>query len=297
MLLLVFAYNRPHHLAQTLDALLQNRGIEQLPVSIIIDGAKKPEDEPLVEQVIATAERYQLQFKQCQIIQREHNFGLAKNIITGVTDALKTHESVIVLEDDMITSPGFIEYMQQSLAVYRDEPSVASIHGYCYPIKAKLPGTFFLKGADCWGWATWRRAWETFEQDGVTLLEQIDQAGCRDEFNFGGTYDYYRMLQDQVVGKNDSWAVRWYASCFLRNMVTLYPGKSLVENIGLDNSGTHCGATDTHAHQQLAVKVFVTKQSIMPDPKAWQAFCDYLYTLVPARIRLIKRLKRWFARK
>jgi len=292
-MILVFAYNRPSHIEQTLNALLQNHGIEQLPVTIIIDGPKRPEDEPLIKQVAACTQRYQAQFKQCQIIQREYNFGLAKNIITGVTDVLKRHESVIVLEDDIITSPGFIEYMQQGLAVYHNEPQVASIHGYCFPVKASLPETFFLKGADCWGWATWRSAWETFEQDGQKLLDQIDQRGCQTEFNFNGTYDYYKMLQDQVAGKNDSWAVRWYASCFLNNMVTLYPGKSLVQNIGLDNSGTHCGVIDNYLHTQLASHVSIAKQSIVPHQKAWQVFHDYFYMLQPIRMSIIHRLKRW----
>jgi hypothetical protein len=289
--LLIFAYNRPNHLDQTLDALLQNRGVEQLPISIIIDGAKRPEDEPLITQVISCAKRHQTQFKQCEVIQRGQNFGLAKNIISGVTDALKTYESVIVLEDDMITSPGFVEYMQQGLAVYKDEPNVASIHGYCYPIQADLPETFFLKGADCWGWATWRRAWQTFEQDGIKLLEQIDQAGCRNEFNFGGSYDYYRMLQDQVVGKNDSWAVRWYASCFLKNMVTLYPGKSLVENIGLDSSGTHCDDTHDHSHTDLAMRVPVVYQVPAENLVAKKAFRGYFFSLMPFRMKLFNKLK------
>ncbi len=133
--------------------------------------------------------------------------------------------------------------MNDGLDFYENETRVISIHGYIYPIKKELPKTFFLKGADCWGWATWKRGWDVFNKDGKALLQEIYQRNLAHEFDFDGAYKYTQMLQDQIDGKNNSWAVRWLASAFLADKLTLYPSKSLVMNIGFDNSGTHCDAT------------------------------------------------------
>jgi hypothetical protein len=108
-----------------------------------------------------------------------------------------------------------------------------------YPVPGKLPETFFLRGADCWGWATWKRGWDLFEPDGQKLLGEIRRKKLQRAFDINGAYPYTKMLKDQINAKNDSWAIRWYASAYLKEKLTLYPGRSLVQNIGMDQSGTH----------------------------------------------------------
>ena len=147
------------------------------------------------------------------------------------------------MEDDIEVCPFFLKYMNEATSLYRDHSEVASIHGYIYPCKQILPETFFMKGADCWGWATWRSAWKKFEPDGSKLLEQLRSRKLEKEFDLGGVGPFTGMLQQQIQGKNDSWAIRWHASAFLAGMHTLYPGRSLVRNTGLDSSGTHCETT------------------------------------------------------
>ena len=129
--------------------------------------------------------------------------------------------------------------MNEALDIYEDESQVISIHGYIYPING-LPETFFIKGADCWGWATWKRGWDIFEADGQKLLNELKKRKLQKEANFNNSYGYVEMLESQILGKNNSWAIRWYASAFLKDMLTLYPGKSYVQNIGHDSQGTHC---------------------------------------------------------
>jgi hypothetical protein len=134
--------------------------------------------------------------------------------------------------------------MNEALDTYEYEDRVISITGYIYPVRQELPETFFLRGADCWGWATWKRGWDIFNSDGSALLREIEASGQQDDFNFGGSYLYTHMLREQVEGRNSSWAIRWYASAFLKNKLTLYPGLSVVRNIGIDGSGTHCCRSD-----------------------------------------------------
>jgi hypothetical protein len=147
--------------------------------------------------------------------------------------------------------------MNKALDLYFEEEDVISIHGYNYPvILSNLVKTFFLKGADCWGWATWKRGWSLFEQSGLDLLNKIKEEDISLQFNFNDSYPYAQMLEDQINGKNDSWAIRWYASAFLNNKYTLYPARSLVRNIGLDSSGTHSGEDFYFNIEQIDCETF-----------------------------------------
>jgi hypothetical protein len=143
------------------------------------------------------------------------------------------------LEDDHVTAVDFLTFMNRSLQKYADEKDVACITGYVYPLKTKFTEAFFLYGADCWGWATWSDRWNILEKNAGKLIDQINERGLKDNFDFNGSYPYMQMLQDKKEGKNQSWAILWYASAFLNNMFCLYPPYSLLYNTGNDGSGTH----------------------------------------------------------
>jgi hypothetical protein len=226
-------------------------------------------------------------------IYRDNNLGLARSIISGVEEVLAGHDSVVVMEDDLIVSPHFLRFMNDGLMLYRDDQHVASIHGYCYPVDEALPETFFLRGADCWGWATWPRAWNHFEPDGSKLLEELRRTGLGCSFDLGGAYSFTRMLHNQVAGKNDSWAIRWHASCFLDNMLTLYPGRSLVNNIGFDSTGTHCSATDAYDQLVTQSPVQVQRIALMESAQASAAVASYFKRTHSIRARLLQRIKAW----
>ena len=248
----LFAYRRPDHLKRALASLSANPAAKATSLTIYCDGSKSAADAQLVEQTRAVAHSAHVAqgFKKINVIERTGNLGLAKSVIFGVTAALETCESVIVMEDDLVVSTNFLDYMNEALELYEGCEEVISIHGYMYAVPTTLPQTVFLKGADCWGWATWRRGWELFEPDSKKLLKELDQAPDRAQFDFDGAFPYRKMLLDQAKGTIDSWAIRWYASAFLSNKLTLYPGRSLVENIGQEGSGTHSESAVSH---QVAV--------------------------------------------
>jgi hypothetical protein len=138
--------------------------------------------------------------------------------------------------------------MNDALNIYSNSENVASISGYMYPIDYKKFSNnyFFLKLIESWGWGTWKRAWNNFETDSLKLKKEIDQKKLVNEFDFQSGISYYKMLNDNINGLNDSWAIRWYASTFLKNMITLFPRKSFVKNIGIDNSGENCNYTTVY---------------------------------------------------
>jgi hypothetical protein len=256
----LFVYNRPWHTRRAVEALRGNELADESDLFVFSDGPRANADSQAVQEVREYI-RSITGFHRVTMIERDRNLGLAQSIISSVTETVNKFGRIIVLEDDIVTSPYFLKYMNEALEFYKDKSDVISVHGYLYPVKAQLPETFFLKGADCWGWATWKRGWDLFEADGRELLTEIQKKNAQEQFDFDGAYPWTKMLQDQIDKKNDSWAVRWYASAFIKEKLTLYPGSSLVQNIGNDSSGTHTGNTNI-----FFTKLAESKVNIMPIP-------------------------------
>jgi hypothetical protein len=271
----VFAYMRPWHLQCTIESLLRNPEAVQTDVYFFCDEAKRPQNRDQVEAVrryVATVHG----FRSTTAILRERNLGLAQSIINGVSTLLNKYERIIVLEDDLILSRHFLRYMNDGLIHYQHNEKVASIHAYSYPTQDPLPETFFLQGADCWGWGTWARAWRHFETDGLKLLNELQLRGLTHDFDFDGCYPYTQMLVDQISGRNSSWAIRWHATCYLKGLLTLYPGRTLVENIGNDSSGTHCIITNAMSRAVTDQRVNVDRIPVEQSLRARAAFRRFL---------------------
>ncbi len=270
----LFAFNRPSHLEQTLTALAVCPRAKESDLTIFCDGPRSDQDTLLVQRArdIARTWADSGAFGRVTIIKEPTNQGLARSVITGVTRILAESDTIIVLEDDLVVSPDFLEYMNDALSLYRDEPAVISIHGFTMNVNSPLPQTFFLRGADCWGWSTWRRGWELFESNSQLLLDRLDASGEVDDFDFEGVYPYRDMLERQVQGSVDSWAVRWYASAFLEHKLTLYPGRSLVRNIGQEGSGTHSVKRSSHSVRENRFDFPLEKIDPVESPEARRAF-------------------------
>jgi hypothetical protein len=263
----VFAFNRPRHLKKTLTALSKNIGAKDSHLYLFIDGPRNSDEIDLIEACINVGNEFSNNFKTLELKQSKLNKGLAKSIISGITLVLQSYPKVIVVEDDLETSPYFLDFINRGLERYQNENDVASIHGFVLPFINPISKPFFLKGADCWGWGTWSNRWELFNPDGQSLLDELRAKNLIDEFNLGGSYSFSKMLEDQIVGKNDSWAIRWHASMFLKNKLTLYPAQTYVENIGFDGSGTHTGETSifyspiSKSSQELPKKIKVNEEA------------------------------------
>lgn len=292
----LFTYNRPRHTRNTVEALAANALASESDLFVFSDAPRTETHCDAVQEVrnyISTISG----FRSLTIINRNENFGLSRSIIDGVTTLLCEHGSIIVLEDDLETSPYFLVYMNSALDMYRDAEQVACVHGYVYPVKEKMPELFFIRGADCWGWATWKRGWELFQPDGSILLDELYKRSLGKDFNFGNSYPYTRMLEAQVAGKNDSWAIRWNASAFLRGKLTLYPGRSLVKNVGFDASGTHCGTNASFDVTLSETPILVERIAPVENTYATRAFSNFFRSIRPGfwqrqRNSIYKRINR-----
>ncbi len=244
----LFVYNRPEHTRRTLNFLQQNELATDSRLFIFSDGPKNTKQAEKVAEVRALIKQVD-GFKSVEIIQRNSNLGLANSVISGVSQLMQDFGQAIVFEDDLITSPYTLRYFNDALARYQNEEKVMHIGAYMYPLplpgSEQLPETFFFRAATSWGWATWARAWQQFNPDVEALMKQFD-AEKKHQFSIEGSMNFWKQMQELKAGRNNSWAIRWYASIFLKGGLTLNPAHSLVSNIGHDGSGVHSGINEIY---------------------------------------------------
>jgi cephalosporin hydroxylase len=240
--IVLFVYNRPWHTRQTLESLRQNILADQSQLIVYADGIKDTANDIDIKNIHAVRQiiREEQWCREVIIIESDKNQGLANSIIKGVTEVVNTYGKIIVLEDDMLTSKYFLQFMNDALLLYQDEEEIACVSGYVPLVKAE--NLFFIRGAEIWGWGTWKRAWELFEIDSTKLFNELNKRDLIYRFDMNGTLNCTDLLIAQIDGKVSSWGIRWYASAFLANKLHLYPPKTLIKNIGRDGTGTHEGA-------------------------------------------------------
>lgn len=246
----LFVYNRPEHTTRAIESLRNNRLAPQTDLVVYCDGSRDRLDQRNVARVHEIVDRTD-GFNRITIIKRESNVGLAHSIINGVTEVIEQYGTAIVLEDDLITSPAFLDYMNSALMAFEGEPAVFSVGGYAYPrTLLEIPAeyredVFFSPRPTSWGWATWANRWRMADWQARDFNTVMQTRGMRREFNRGGE-DLTGMLQAQQAGEIDSWAILWCLTHFLHHGVAAWPVHSYVQNIGHDATGLHCGATDRY---------------------------------------------------
>ena len=235
----IFAYRRPNHLRQLLEALAGDQEALFSNVRIFVDGAKTWRDRRLVAETLKVAQ-LATGFAKCEIRQHKRNLGLARSIVSGITQVLQEWDEIIVLEDDIVPQPGFLAFMNKALQQYRAFPQVMQISATQFADPPPCDHYIrFLPITSSWGWATWRRAWEKFPQTDFEAQKVFQSSLDWDAFDLHGAYPYRRLLEDSLMGRGDTWAVRWYAACFQQGGLTLYPPVSYAINTGRDGSGHH----------------------------------------------------------
>lgn len=249
--IVIFVYNRLDHTRQTIDALAKNALAKKSDLFIYSDAAKSENGAAKVQETrqYIDAITNQMLFKSVTIIKAEKNRGLANSVIHGVTEIINKYGKVIVVEDDLITTPDFLSYMNKAIDFYEDDQTIWSISGYSF--KMKIPKSyhhdiFYSYRASSWGYATWADRWNTVDWDVKDYSDFKTNRVKRKQMNRGGR-DMARMLDSQMEGRIDSWAIRWCYEQSKQNKFTIYPVHSRVKNIGLDGSGTHSKASKRNA--------------------------------------------------
>lgn len=290
----LFVYNRPKHTKKTLEALEKNLLARDTELFIFSDGAKTVDN---IEQVNAVRSviREPWNFKHISIIERSKNCGLANNIIDGVNKVLDKYETIIVLEDDLETSPHALEYFNDALEIYANDDKVMEISGYSYPVQnlETLPESYFFRVANSWGWATWRRAWKHFNPDMADLLKDFTMHD-RYQFTIEGKENFWRQVKQYKAGKINSWAIRWYLSIFKERGLVLYPRHSMIQNIGTDGSGTHSDVDLIYRVEVASNRVSDFPKEIIENKQAYEAIKHFYAS---RKGSLFNRVKKFIKKK
>ena len=287
-----FCFNRPEHTLRSLTSLVDNPEAVESELFLFCDAPRNQEQEKAVHEVRQIVRNRQW-CGSVHIIEQKTNLGCAGSIIKGVTQVCSDFGKVIVIEDDLVLSPHFLGYTNTALSVYESDPRVMQVSGHMFPIAFDCrTDALFLPFITSWGWATWQRAWRLFDPHMSGYGQIKGNRKMRYRFNMQGEYPYSKMLESQLRGEIDSWAIRWYLSVFLNNGLTLYPVTSLVENIGFDGSGVHCpNRSDVqHLHHRDPVSVFPATVEV--DKDNLHKFTSYFNTTSRTRPSLSSLFKR-----
>jgi hypothetical protein len=271
----LFCYNRPDHTRQTIEALRLNSLAPKTELHIFSDGPKNDSSRVQVNEVRRLLKDVH-GFKSFRVMERETNLGLARSIISGVSGLLEQYGRVIVLEDDVLTAPDFLAFINEALKTYALEKRVFSVTGLNFPIAIdpSYPFDAYVSyRCSSWGWATWQDRWQLVDWNVKDYKDFRTDYAARRAFNRGGN-DLAEMLDCQLQGKLDSWAVRWCYAHYKNDAFCIYAVRSRVKNIGFDGTGVHCQLTDRFSVELSAEASAALRfpLNIQPDPKIAREF-------------------------
>ncbi|WP_170402457.1 glycosyltransferase [Ruegeria arenilitoris] len=239
---LVIAFNRVTHFERTLDALVRSEGSQNSEVYVCINGPRNKQDALAGDQIFEYAISRHQAFKSLEVIRRPQNLGLAENITLAISEIVIKHGKIIVLEDDIVVSKGFLNYMNAALRHYEAEPKVWHISGFTMKSDTSKPNdSFAWRFMNCWGWATWKNRWEHFSKDPQKMLTTWSPETVRRFCLDGAVPRIWRQVRSNSLQKMNTWAVFWYATIFENDGLCVAPYYSHSKNIGLDGTGVHGG--------------------------------------------------------
>jgi len=245
--IVLFTYNRPGHTRRALEALAGNDGASESDLIVYSDGPKTAADAESVREVreyLSTVNG----FRSVRVTEREANFGLASSVLTGVTEVLGRTPSVVVMEDDLLTSRNFLSFVNAALATYEPRSEIFSVTGYNYPLR--IPSSYredaYLSyRSSSWGWGTWADRWSQVDWALSDYSQFVRDPQAQELFARGGD-DLQRMLEMQMAGELDSWSIRFDYAHYKHDAFCVHPVVSKVQNFGFDGSGVHCDYSDDY---------------------------------------------------
>jgi hypothetical protein len=296
--IVLFVYNRPTHTLATLQALANNRFAQQSTLYIFSDGPKRRWDRAAVEAVRKVIRQRQW-CGTVHVREKATNYGLANSVIDGISEVIDRHGRAIVVEDDLVTSPEFLPYLNRALNVYQDQPRVMQVSGYMYPIDVPLdlPGVF-LPITSSWGWATWKRAWKQFDPTMAGANAVLSDTESRRRFDLDDSHPCSLLVRLQQEQRIDTWDIQWYLSVFRANGLVLYPSRSLVQNIGFDGTGRHCTRMSGYEVRLQEKPIEVFPEALTVDERVYRELVRFHRALripkPPMVQRALRRLRHLF---
>ena len=248
--IILFTYNRLYHTKEVLSSLAQNKLAKNSELYIFCDGIKdnaKNENITKSKDLQSYLREFSAEskdFKRINLTIKDKNIGLADSIINGISEVVKIHKKAIILEDDIVVSKAFLDYMNESLNRYEKESKVWSISAWSYPIDSSdLGDCYFWRIPHCWGWGTWEDRWNLYERNIEWVVKNFDKKDIN-AINLDGYANYFNDFLLNKNGKIKTWAIFNYLICYKFGALNLVPKIPYIKQIGFDGSGVHCGSED-----------------------------------------------------
>ncbi|MCD8539811.1 MAG: glycosyltransferase [Leadbetterella sp.] len=265
--IVIFCYNRQDHLKSTVEALALNPLAKASDLIVFSDGPRKESDIEKIEEVrayLATISG----FRSVTIHARKENMGLARSIITGVSEVIRESGKVIVMEDDLLCTPDFLAYMNDALRTLEENPLVFSVSGYSFGIgavKAYPEDTALVFRASSLGWGTWKERWERVDWEVSDFPEFMNSPERKNHLKDAGE-DILPMIIKQQRGLINSWAVRWTYHHVKHGGYCLIPVRSKIKTTGDDGSGSNPVAASLRNDLGFSEGAVRLNRDIRPDP-------------------------------
>jgi len=299
--IVLFVYNRPKHTLHTLEALSKNELASESTLYIYADGPKLDAEQNTIDSINETRQliRKKNWCKEVIIKEATNNKGLAPSVIAGVTEVIEQHGKVIVLEDDLLTSTYFLNFMNSALKKYKNIKEVKQISGYCFPINQEGNGSaIFFPLTTTWGWAMWKDRWEVLDFECKDYQKLKGNNALAHKFDLEGSYKFTKMFINQMEsqGKISSWGIRLWWNVFNMNGVVLYPDLSLIKNIGWDGTGRHGENYEvfTMKHWNPSYKIISYPNELTIASKEFEKVKRYMRTELSLSSRVVKKIKSMF---
>lgn len=293
--IVLFVYNRPEHTRIALQSLSECQYADQSDLYIFADQAKTEKAKEKVEQVrrIIKEDIWKRKFAEVNITEASQNKGLANSVISGVTQVINKYGRVIVVEDDNRVAPDFLDYMNRGLEYYEHDDRIGEIGGYCAPISIPddYPYDVFAMGrGSSYAWASWKDRWDQIDWEVKDYKQFKNNPKNRRAFNEYGE-DLFQMLEGQMEGNIDSWAIRSAYSKFKNGLLCIMPVKTRVENQGFDGTGVHNVAADTRFVVKIEQNLKpVTFANVEVDFRIKKAFVAQFK--IPISIKIKRKVKK-----
>lgn len=291
--IVILTYKRAEHLQKTLEAIRQNALAAESDLIVYSDGPKYPDNEADVAAINAVREvvKSKQWCKNVKLVAGEKNKGLNDAFFDGITEVMNEYGKAIILEEDIVVSPHFLDYMNDALNMYEHEKKVFQITGYIFNMKTQhLPSTYFMTHPFTWGWATWKDRWEKLIPDAKELMQVLVDNNHYKRLTFNGSeLDFWEQMQANAEGRMNTWDIKWFCSVVANEGLCLFPQFSLVKNIGFDGSGAHFQNGDMGLDTNMyAKKIVLQKQIIAENAAAQKSLIKFFKSIKPGIFQRIK---------
>ena len=291
-----FIFRRPSTTERVFEAIRQAKP----PKLLVVADGPRPDKPGEAEQCAAARAVIDRVDWDCEVLTNysEVNLGCRNRVASGIDWVFQTVEEAIILEDDCLPDASFFPYCEELLDRYRDDKRVMMITGtnILGDWKSAQQSYHFAYYTSCWGWASWRRAWNYYDVDMQRWTDPEIQQRIQDVLVSEKHYQNFKLHFDYVIsGANKAWDFQWSFACLSQSGLTITPATNLVSNIGYTGEATHTTESDNGlADRPVKALPFPLKHpwSVSVDRDYDEAYYQKVHGPGPLSKRIVRKVKK-----